>query len=392
MDSDLDKLKSLCTEPLIRALIEVLVIQDECNTLDPFAVPDLPSSDSTFHIWPRDNAGMVITSEIGVAELGRMLRERLFCPSTIIIREYRIEPINMLLCEEFARFRPLIRTIPQAVAEPVPLAALARDAIEGANLDVLSLVFRHCDPGYGENSVLSSAAIRERFPNGISVGSPLVREAVIEADTAYLGGVTRFSRLRSACVQLGQEAQFYWLQQIFYKATELRALKLSLEDSQDQQLEAEMVVPNLTEFSLGSSRISANVLLAMIASSKESLAHITFLQVVLDHGSTWREVLTSIAKEYHALTSFTLAIIREANGGGPAVDFRDFKDEDIPEQCRAGLTLTPKGPVGNKRVTRLAYSGIDAGKVLEIIAAMGSVPDSYELGRGQREPSADKAA
>jgi hypothetical protein len=177
----------------------------------------------------------------------------------------------------------------------------------------------------------------------------------------------------------------YWLQQIFYKATELKTLKLALRNPEHQHLEAGIVVPKLTEFSLCNSRISAADLLAMMASSKESLTHITFQQVVLNHGSTWREVLTSIAKEYRALVSFTLAIIRETDGGGPAVDFRDVKDEDIPEERRAGLNLTPKGPVGNKRITRLAYNGIDAGKVLEIIAAKGYVPESYRSERGQTD-------
>lgn len=383
MDSDLEKLKSASAEPRILTLMETLVIQDENNTLDPFAVPELPSPDSTYHIWPRDSAGIVITSNIGVAELSRMLRERLLCPSTIIIRDYRIEPINMLLCEEFARFRSIVCEGPRHTGEPVPLAALARDVIEGSNLDIQSLAFRHSDPGYGEHSVLSSAAFRERFPNGISVGSPVIREAVIEVDAAYQGEETRFSKLRTANVQLGNEAQSYWLHQIFYKAAGLKTLKLLIRTSEDQQLEAGMVVPKLTKFSLCNSRISANDLLAMIASSKESLTYINFQQVVLNYGSTLREVLTLIANEYHALTSFTIAIVRETNGGGPAVDFRKVKDEDIPEQCRAGLELTPKGAAGNKRVTRLAYDGTDAGKVLEIVAAFGYVPESYESGRGQ---------
>lgn len=388
LGSDLEKLKSVSTEPRIRNLIETLIIQDECNVLDPFAVPELPSPESTYRIWPRDIAGVVISSEIGVAELSRILREKLLRPSTIIIRDYRIEPINMLLCEEFARFRPLIRKISQATAEPVPLAALVRDVVMGASLDVRSLVFQCADSGYGEHSVLSSADFRQRFPNGISVGSPVIREAVIELNKTYEGRETRFSSFRSAYLQLGQEAQSYWLQQIFYKASELKTLKLSITNSQDQQLQAGMVVPKLTEFSLSGSRISAGDLLAMIGSSRESLAHITLQQVVLNLGSTWREVLTFIAREYCALVSFTIAIIRETNGGGPAVDFREVRDEDISEQCRAGLRLTPKGPDGNKRVTRLAYSGPDAGKVLEVIAVTGYVPESYESGRGQGGKSA----
>jgi len=101
----------------------------------------------------------------------------------------------------------------------------------------------------------------------------------------------------------------------------------------------------------------------------------------LNNGSIWREVLTSIAKEYSVLASFDLRILRETNDGDPAVDFRDVRDEDIPEECRAGLELIRKGPAGNKRVTRLSYNGIDAGKVLGIIARLGYVPESLESGK-----------
>jgi hypothetical protein len=163
---------------------------------------------------------------------------------------------------------------------------------------------------------------------------------------------------------------------------------LSLRTSQNQRLEAGVVVPRLTEFFLGNSRISADDLLAMMASSKKSLTHVGFQQVVLNHGSTWREVLTYIAKEYRTLTSFALSVLRETDDGGLAVDYREIRDEDIPERCRSGLKLTPKGPDGNKRVTRLAYTGTDAGKVLETIAAIGYVPESYESGRRQNEKSA----
>ena len=383
MGSDLEKLKSMSMEARICTLIETLIIQDESNTLDPFAVPELPSPDSTYRIWPRGDAGMVISSELGVAELSRMLREKLLRPSTIIIRDYHIRPINMLLCEEFARFRSLIREISQDAAEPVPIAVLTRDIVEGANLDVRSLVFQYVDSGYGQHSVLISPVFREKFPNGTSVASPWTREALVKIDKAYDGEETRFSRLHSADLQLGREAQSYWLQQIFYEASELKTLELALRNSEEQQLKARMVVPKLSKFSLRNSRISAGDILAMIGSSRESLTHITFQQVVLNHGSTWREVLTSIAKEFRALASFTVAIVRETNGGGPAVDFREVRDEHIPEECRAGLKLTPRGPSGNKRVTRLTYSGADAGKVLEVIAAAGYVPESYESGRGQ---------
>jgi hypothetical protein len=35
------------------------------------------------------------------------------------------------------------------------------------------------------------------------------------------------------------------------------------------------------------------------------------------------------------------------------------------------------GPADNKRVTRLSYTGVDTGKVLDIISAHGYKPESY---------------
>jgi hypothetical protein len=382
MDSDLEKLRSITAEPQIRSLVETLVVQDESNTLDPFAVPDLPSPDSTYRIWPRHDSGIVIASEIGTSDLRHMFREKLLCPRTIIVRSYQINPVNMFLCEEYADFRHLVRKTPQNTAEPRPLAVLVRDIVDGANLDIVSLAFENVDYGHGFNSVLGSTQYKEKYPDRRSaVSSPGVREAIIQVDPTYSAGLTRVSMLRSVDMQLGREAEMYWLQKIFYEAPELKTLKLSLKSLHNRQLEAEKVVPELTEFFLNWTRISGDDLLAMIASSKESLKHITLLQVVLDRGSTWLEVLTGIAKGWRALQSFTLRILRESNNGDPAVDFREVKDDHIPEQCRAGLDLTPIGREGNKRVTRLSYSGVDAGRVLEIIAASGYVPESLESGK-----------
>jgi hypothetical protein len=389
MDPGLEKLRSISAEPQIRAYVETLVVQDESNTLDPFAVPELPEPGSTYRIWPRDDAGVVVASEIGITELKQILRTKLLCPRTIIIRDYRIDHTNMLLCEEYADFRNLVRKIPQYAAEPQPLAVLVRDVVDGANLNIESIVFQNVDTGHGIHSVLNSTRYREKYPGCGSVGSPQAREAIILVDPAYQGESTQVSMLRSANIKLGRGVKSYWLEQIFYGATQLKTLKLTLRTSEDQQLDAEKVVPSLEDFSLCHTWISGDDLLAMIVSSKGSLAHVTLLQVVLNHGSTWREVLTTIAKECRALESFKLCILRETDDGAPAVDFREVNDDNMPEQYRAGLNLDARGPVGNKRSTRLSYSGVDAEKVLAIIAAIGYVPESFESGkRPVREISA----
>jgi hypothetical protein len=377
MGSDLEKLKSLSTNRRLCSLIETLVIRDECNAVDPFTVPELPSMESTYNIWPRDHRGIVIANKIGIADLSQMLRERMLCPKTIEVVDYQIEPSTFLLEPEMARIRRLIGDSTPAAAEPVPLAALVRDIIDGANLDVESVSSEHVDSGWGENSALNSALFKERYPHGMSIGGPVVRRAEVKVSTAYQGEEKRFSMLHDADLQLGCEATSYWVEQIFYKATGLKELKLLIKDPKDLNLDAKMVVPAMTSFSLSGTSVSVNDLRAMLASSKKSLKHMNLSGNVLKQGSTWREILSFIAQEYQALESFRLGVLREVGSGGPAVDFRKAKTDPALDQYAGGLQLREVGRAGNKRVTRLAYTGVDAGKVLEIVSAHGYKPESY---------------
>jgi hypothetical protein len=375
--SDLERLKSMSTNRRLCSLIETLVIRDECNAVDPFIVPELPSMETTYNIWPRDHRGIVIANKIGIADLSQMLRERLLCPKTIKVVDYRIEPSTFLLEPEMARIRRLIGDVTPAAAEPVPLAALVRDVIESANLDVESVVFGFVDAGWGENCALNSALFKERYPNGMSIGGPVVRNTEIKISTAYQGEETRSSMLHDADLQLGCEATSYWVGQIFYEATGLKELKLSIKSPQDLNLDAKMVVPAMTSFSLSGTSVSVNDLQAMLASSKQSLKHMNLSGNVLKQGSTWREILSFIAHEYQALESFRLGILREVGSGSPAVDFRKAKNDPALDQYAGGLQLREVGLASNKRVTRLAYTGVDAGKVLEIVSAHGYKPESY---------------
>jgi hypothetical protein len=377
MGSDLEKLKSLSTNRRLCSLIETLVIRDECNAVDPFTVPELPSMESTYNIWPRDHRGIVIANKIGIADLSQMLRERMLCPKTIEVVDYQIEPSTFLLEPEMARIRRLIGDSTPAAAEPVPLAALVRDIIDGANLDVESVSSEHVDSGWGENSALNSALFKERYPHGMSIAGPVVRRAEVKVSTAYQGEEKRFSMLHDADLQLGCEATSYWVEQIFYKATGLKELKLLIKDPKDLNLDAKMVVPAMTSFSLSGTSVSVNDLRAMLASSKKSLKHMNLSGNVLKQGSTWREILSFIAQEYQALESFRLGVLREVGSGGPAVDFRKAITDPALDQYAGGLQLREVGRAGNKRVTRLAYNGVDAGKVLEIVSAHGYKPESY---------------
>ena len=71
------------------------------------------------------------------------------------------------------------------------------------------------------------------------------------------------------------------------------------------------------------------------------------------------------------LHSFSLVILREVAAGSMAIDFRELRNSDVPEGCKSGLTLVEMGPVENKRITRLSYSGPNASSVLDVVSRYG---------------------
>ena len=324
--------------------------------------------------------GVVLTSEIGVADLKTLLQEKRLRPKTIKIRDYQIAPANLESCPEMNRVRDLVKDIAPATAEPVPVATFARNVVEGANLAVKALTIQHASLPLAEDSIIHSG----RFGNS-ALGEPKIKEAIIELFPEYQGveqGM-EFSLLHSADLLLGCEATPYWLEQVFYKATALKILELSIQHPGGPWLTAgRVVVPKLTTFALSHTRISAKDILAMIASSKDSLASIHLRQVTLhEDGSTWREVLLRIAEQYKALTSFSLAILRDETGGGLALDFREARNNQIPEECQLGLNLVEKGPPHNRRVTTASYDGPNAGHVLEILISLvqAGVPNDQDV-------------
>lgn len=386
MGSDLETLRSISTDDHLRYLMYTLIIQDDSETVDPFTAPELPSADLLYRIWPRNDAGIVVSDEIGIAELGQMLRDQSLRPRVIRIRDYRIHKGNLELCAETARIKRLFSETTSAAAEPVPLAVLTKDIFESAALGVTSLTMRHVESTYSEQAVIHSAKFLKSHPEGWSVGSAAITEAVIETSaTALERRQSPFSVLTSAELFLGREARSYWLEEVFYRAPMLKNFSLKIDgllgkDMQEESLDPSLVVPRLTEFALNGPA-SMQLVQTMLISSKESLTHVSFRQVYLCCGSTWRELLSFLASECRALTSFTLRIVREESGGGPAVDFREVQYETLPELYRAGLHLDSRGPGLNKRTTRVWYNGDYACEILRILAEYGYVPESIASGK-----------
>jgi hypothetical protein len=371
MGFDLAQLKSLSMDDRLSRLVNTLVIEDDCTKLDPWTIGGIPKVDSSHHTWPRTKTGIVVEGEldVGISDLVCILRERLLRPTKIRIRDYRIADDNFRLYPEMAHVRELIHVTSRNTSTAVSVSALAKSVVDGSSLGLTCLKFRGVDLPHPDLPILKGDTSRfcKNGENGV-IGGPKVEEVIIKVFKEYEGQETSFSMLHSADTLVEHDTAPYWLEQIFYKAKTLKTLSLTVKQPPGRWLTTDRVIPMLREFVLSHTTVSVDDLLAMIASSKESLTHIHLRQVSLTGNSTWRNVLSLIAKEYRKLTSFNLALLREIGIESLNVDFSDAKAH-IPDEYCPGLKLIEKGKIPYNRVMSLSYNGLSGGLVLDILAS-----------------------
>lgn len=370
MGSDLENLKSIAQDDQIRQLLGTVIIKDDIDRLDPWTAAELPSAAYTYVTWPRDESGKVDTSQIGLADLTQMLRARLLQPTMIKIRDHRPNEGNLdylSFFPELDHLQPLMRPSPSSNSTP----HMARDLLDGVNVALTSLAILPADSG--------SLIAGEPFWAYMSmIGNPDIGEAVLGLSYEVQGQTMNMSILPSATLSLDEGAASYWLEKVFYEATALKSLELQLPNLEAVSLTAEKVIPALACLKLrGAYSTSTQQILAMIASSKDSLTNIDFRQVGLSNDSTWQEVLSTIARDYQALVKFTLRVLRENATGSPALDFHKLNRDDIPPECRDGLILDERGP--EMRLVRVSYDGPKAGTMLQILNECGYVPTKEQL-------------
>jgi hypothetical protein len=393
MGSSLAQLKSLSEDGRLRRLVKSLVIEDDCEKLDPWMTGDLPQVDSLTCVWPRNNTdnpnspafqpGIATAGELdaGISDLVHLLRERSLRPAIIRVRDHRISQDTFRLRPEMARVRELIQIAPSIAKDAISVRVdgLAKSVIERSNLAVTRLEMRsvdiHAFPPVSWDLLVSKLG-------HVSLGCPRAEEATIELFEDYQGHETTFSMLRSADILIEHDAATYWLEQIFYNSLNLDALSLTVQQQlPGPWLAPDRVVSALHEFTLSQTQtaISMQDLLAMIAASKESLTHLHFRSINLTGGS-WREVLSLLANEYRNLTSFKLDRLREegvSDGKEPSfftLDFGSARDH-VSEAYGQGLNMVERPRCPHKPVATLTYDGPNAGPVLNILASQGKPGD-----------------
>lgn len=326
MDSDLRKLEEISMNADLRKYMKHIFIEDDCERNDAqlsLAVPQEIPSASSLHVWPRDDAHIVRSSEIGAANLKAMLVEKRLHPETIKIRDYRSG---------------------NATAGPEPAAALARDILDGANLAVISIC--------------------------IHKESQSVMEATVHLSPQHQGQGVEFSMLSSAELCLASYAESYWSKRLFYHAPNLKDLKLSFDKpwsaQHDSMLSAGRPILKLTQLDFSMSTLPAPIVLTILANSKHSLTSVSFRLTKLSKGSTWRELLSSIGSDFPNLTSFHLKFLSEEESG--AIKFQGLSKDKVEDEYRSGLELFERGPQDNRRISWVRYEGPGAGHVLKAVA------------------------
>jgi hypothetical protein len=395
MGSSLAHLKSLSKDDRLRRLVRTLVIQDDCEKLDPYMTGDFPQVDSLTCVWPRDYTGdtnspgvlpgIVTAGELdaGIADLAHLLRERLLQPKTVHVRDYHITQDKFLLGAEMARVKEMIQVTPRTAehAVSVRVGGLAGIIMEHSDVAFTSLEIRSVDIGFFPP--VSWDPLVAKLGWSVALACPRAEEATIELSENYDGQETTFSVLRSVDIVVEHDAATYWLEQIFYKSPNLETLSLNFRKSLCPQLAPDRVVPKLSKFSMShiQTTISAQDIHAMLASSKESLTHLDLCSINLTGGS-WRSVLSLLAAEYHSLTSFKLDFLREEKGvvSGEekpcfyTLDFGDARDH-VPEAYLQSLNLIEKPRCPHRPVGTVTYDGPNAGPVLEVLASKGKPGD-----------------
>jgi hypothetical protein len=262
------------------------------------------------------------------------------------------------------------------LTNPSSALVMATDLIRNANVSIISLATRHVEWLLGEipSELDTPFMMDSRVHHGrmiantqvTSLGSPSATEATMVLKSEYEGQKTDFSSLDSVELRLEQQdTTDYWLEQIFYKAPALRALRLLISPPCTSSLTARMVVPALAEFELSRLSTSAEQIVAMLACSRGTLTKLSLRSITLAEGSTWNELLSLIAKEFASLTSFNVRFLSQTGGLG-RVDFRKVP-EHVPEESRAGLEFREKAP--EKRVTGMAYDGPNAAEILSVLGS-----------------------
>jgi hypothetical protein len=309
-------------------------------------------------------------SPAGIPELARILQEKLLRPAKIRIRDHQIYRFNFKLCPEMSCVQDLIKQAGSPTStKGVSVSTITRSLVEHSGLNVIYLRFGDERREVPDDHPCYAGITPNPFTNNAYPGNPIVREATLELSPGYEGSETRFSNLHSADINLdrGEPTPSYWLQRLYHEAPNLKTLSLCIFMQPLGHWRTKTpVAPKLTEFYLHATRISTEDLLAMLASSEETLTYIHLKLVTLL--GEWRSVLSSLARRYPKLDSFRFGALRENSDAGSSISFWDAQTL-VPEECRTNFRLIKKGREPYNWSNMVSYEVPHTAKVLDILSS-----------------------
>lgn len=150
------------------------------------------------YIWPRNKAILDITPiTAGVEHLRKLLLVKQICPDVIKVEDYAICPGNVEYCTEKTRTQLADFHInAYAKDHNGPVATLAKNIIDGANLAVLSVNMQSGTAEIQETNYLTT-----HNNTDASIGGPQILRVTIELSAGEQGENCGFSLMHSADLQ-----------------------------------------------------------------------------------------------------------------------------------------------------------------------------------------------
>ena len=319
--SDVEKLQEISMSAELRKHVKSIYIQDGCQRSNRWT----PYRDSP----QKDNTQMIKTDAMGVKTLKTILADCRLCPESIHIRDHRLSINHM---------------------RPEPIADLAQEIYDGANLAILSLNIQqsHAD----------------------------ITKVDLEFSKQHQGQNVGFSMLRSGILRFRSNLPTYWIDRVLFGSPSLVSLTITIFSQFSAQklesiLSSKTIIPQLEHLSLTAvSEISAQSILTILGSSKTSLIDLSFQRIMLCDDLTWPELLHRIGADFPHLKSFSIiGPVEQRATNGRFLKFVLSSKDELAEEYRAGLDFGGVHETKFPRIGRWRYNGANAGEFIKVMAS-----------------------
>lgn len=407
MGASLQRLEGIASHRVFAKSLKSLTIEDECHKVDP-CVEDRALDSS--EIWPRDDYLYVLSDQIGVRSLQRMLRLRLISPIIIKVRSYMMFFQSLELCSEYVqrqynydheakRFTPAAMVAHKLALDifdetRVAISSIYERPIEWPYLDEnhcyitannltepkrWQIIFSIAEPQpaiVSEFSALCSADVLDR---GIHLVQPILnapnletltiiandRETIEHMATISLGGLTRLTYLELLNAKLTVSELAHLMSSL-----RLKSLKMSYPSILAINPRALSGCDTPLEHDSQGARDMKQEVLGMLENTRSALVKLDLYMVYLGNFISWRELLASLGRSVPILENFHLdgmwtVCHYDDDDSFDSMHYDYLRRDMLPSECTGRLTITTA--YNAIRSTTVEYTRAGAGLALECI-------------------------